>query len=390
MSILDYFRRAATPKGTVPAGAAAGADQAEGFQFSRIELPVVRESRQHEWVDFGEDNLYPQRLMELFDSSAIHAAICVGKAQMAGGAEMSLAVDPSELGPAEFAAWSRVGPMLEEARGPLAFDWTVFGAMALEVTWSRDFSHVARARHVPVMRVRAGRLEDGASEEYFYSRDWSRHRTDGYRPVEIAAFDRGDREHPTQLLYVRNARPDVDYYGVPDYQACLSWVQVDSQMALFHSSNIQNGFAPSFVAKFYNPPPSEEAKQFIVSQLRRQFAGAKNAGKAIVLFSDGKENAPDIEPMQVSNLDKQFLAIGEEVVQQIISGHRVTSPMLLGIALPGKLGYSGELEASYRIFEATVIRPARRRVERLLTQVASAAGVTAPVVLSEFNPTFTK
>ena len=40
--------------------------------FEAIEMPKFSESRSKDWVLFGKDNLYPQKLIELYQSSAIH------------------------------------------------------------------------------------------------------------------------------------------------------------------------------------------------------------------------------------------------------------------------------------------------------------------------------
>lgn len=375
-------------------------DSVAGFSFGRIELPEIREDRGREWVLYGRDNLYPVELMKLMDSSAIHAAIVQAKATMVAGAGLvlnKLEPDASKeyLDTMEANAAVKIRKLFENPNSnetlheivyKIALDWQIFGALSLEITWSRDFTEIARVKHIPAMRVRSGKLIDGEVCEYFYSRDWDKHRQKGYEPVRLPAFSRSNKDEAVQLLYVRNERPDLDYYGSPNYNAAIGWINVDSQMALFHSNNITNGFTPSFVAKFYNPPPTPEAQQFIVNNLKKQFAGAENAGKAIVLFSDGKENAPDIEPIAVTNLDKQFLALGEQVVQQIISGHRVTSPMLLGIALPGKLGYSTELESAYKIFQSTVISPDQVVIEKILTKLLRINGVMDSVSITKFSP----
>lgn len=375
-------------------------DSVGGFSFGRVELPEIREDRSKEYVLYGKDNLYPNELMKLLDSSAIHGAIVQAKAMMVAGAGLvlnKLDVEASKklLDEMEPNQAVRIRKLLENPNSTetlhelvykIALDWQIFGAISLEITWSRDFSEIARVKHIPVMRVRSGKMCEGDVEEYFYSRDWYKVRQRGFEPVKLPAFSRSNKEEAVQLLYVRNERPDLDYYGSPMYNAAIGWIKVDSQMALFHANNITNGFSPSFVAKFYNPPPTPEAQQFIVSNLKKQFAGAENAGKAIVLFSDGKENAPDIDPIAVANLDKQFLALGEQVVQQIISGHRVTSPMLLGIALPGKLGYNNELENSYKIFQSTVITPDQLVIEKVLNKILRINGVMDSISIAKFNP----
>jgi hypothetical protein len=123
----------------------------------------------------------------------------------------------------------------------------------------------------------------------------------------------------------------------------------------------------------------------ILNLQKQQFKGADKAGKVITTFSDGKELAPEITPIQVSDLDKQFILIGESCVQQIISAHRVTSPMILGIATSGKLGYSNELEVSFKIFDKAVIAPDRLMLEKDFNIIMAYNGFNERIDLTTFN-----
>jgi len=109
-------------------------------------------------------------------------------------------------------------------------------------------------------------------------------------------------------------------------------------------------------------------------RIRLQHGGAKNAGKAIILYSDGKELAPDIDTLDATNIDQRLLQVSEQIVQQIITAHRC-HPQLLGIQTPGKLGYSTELLQSWEIFDKMVIRPERKLILDAFKQILIYNGV---------------
>ena len=44
----------------------------KGGKFEALDLPRIEENRSKEWVSFGEKNLFPQQLIELYDNSAMH------------------------------------------------------------------------------------------------------------------------------------------------------------------------------------------------------------------------------------------------------------------------------------------------------------------------------
>jgi hypothetical protein len=114
--------------------------------------------------------------------------------------------------------------------------------------------------------------------------------------------------------------------------------------------------------------------------IERQLSGAGNAGKFIVTYSDDPERKPDFEPFQLSDAHNQYQFLSEEVTAKIMIGHRVTSPQMFGVAVPGKLGGGGELAESAELFERNVIRPARQVVEEAVKTLLNASGLQSTLV----------
>ena len=108
--------------------------------------------------------------------------------------------------------------------------------------------------------------------------------------------------------------------------------------------------------------------------IKAQNGGAKNAGKAIIFYSDGKELAPDVDTIDATNIDQRLLQVADQIVQQIVTAHRA-HPQLLGIQTPGKLGYSSELLQSWEIFDKMVIMPERKLILDAFKQVLIYNGI---------------
>jgi len=45
------------------------------IQLNACDIPDFKELKNSDWVQFGHDNMYPQRLIELYDRSATHNSI---------------------------------------------------------------------------------------------------------------------------------------------------------------------------------------------------------------------------------------------------------------------------------------------------------------------------
>jgi capsid portal protein len=350
------------------------------------DFPKIREIKNKEWVNFGDDNLYPDTLIDLYNSSSIHQSILTQKSKMIAG--NGYTYDDTTLTDIEKVELQKLLKYFDNDKSIDTFldlvsgDWELFGSMCVEIIWSRDFSKVVQFKRVKPSYIRSGKMKEGKVEEYYYSTDWSNIRS--VPPVRIAAFNINDKENYTQLLYIKKYNPNTEYYGVPTYTSALNWIAADSQIAVFHNNNIRNGFNPGQAYHFTKKPNSIEEREIIVNELKRQYSGARNSGKPLVFFSDGVDNKTIIETISPSDLDKQFTVIHEQIVTQICSSHRVTSTELFGIAVPGRLG-NADINTAYNIFENTVINPERRVIETLMNDLFFLNGLSVNFKLKPLN-----
>jgi hypothetical protein len=240
----------------------------------------------------------------------------------------------------------------------VARDQETFGYSAFEVIYSID-----RTRVVDINWLDASRLASGKKNEfdqidcYYYSENWTNTRQ--YPPRKIEVFD-PNGEGLRQIMFIKYQDNNMDYFALPNYYAALKWIKADALMAEYNLAAINNGFSPSIVFKFYKKPSPEE-RRYNSEAIKAQHGGAKNAGKAIILYADGKELAPDVDTLDATNIDARLLQVSDQIVQQIITAHRC-HPQLLGIQTPGKLGFSTELIQSWEIFDKMVIRPERKLI----------------------------
>lgn len=374
----------------------------DGFGITRPEIPVEVEKKNEDWVWLGDKNQYRTFLNEILNTSAIHNAIVKGKAEMMAGSGFLLngATDKAasqkiyDSLDAETKKWFDLffeNPNDKPLKEVFSFASKTYqknGDMAFEVIWSADFSRIATVKWVNTDNLCPGKMVNGKVMKYWYCRDWSKYKNAEFKPKEIPVFDpkepEKDNKVTNQIYFIKSGT--LEYYGEPSYKGGISWIKIDSQMGLFHLANIEHGFSPSLMMKFYKKPGSPEEKQIILENITRQWGGAKNAGKGLVFFSDGKDLSPDVEPVNVSGLDKQYLVLSDLSIQQILSAHGVTSPLLFGVSVPGKLGGSTELDVAYRIFDNSVIEPDRNKLEGFINEMLKVNKVNVTVEIAPFNP----
>jgi len=331
------------------------------IELSHYNIPHIVEKTNQDWVSFGENNLYPNYLLELFLGSAINGALVKSIGAMIYGE--GLAATNADESEATKESFLKLNTLLEDSPEDvlkdLAMDLNLFGGCYLNVIWSRDRTRISKIIHIGAQYIRSGKLIDGEIDTYYYSSDWSRYKKAEHKPRAYAAFNTKDRTQASQILMIRDKNPALFYGFAPDYVASTDYIQLDLEIAQFHLANISNGMFPSMAINFANGIPTDEERTTIERQINDKFSGSGNSGRILLSFNDGKETAPEIVPIQTNNASESYQFLSTEVVNKVLSGHRVTSPLLFGIrAEGGGLGSNAdELRDAYSLFNNTVIIP---------------------------------
>jgi hypothetical protein len=343
------------------------------------DLPIIYPDRKYEWINYGEYNLYPEFLKDLYNTSPTHNAIVKTKAEIVVGEGWEY--DKTMLSEDENIKILSILKQLERDKYELSLDYQIFGAMAIEVIWSLDFSRVVEVNRIDVSKLRSGTYEEGYITEWYYKRNWADNREEA---VCIYPLDPSDKQHHRQLLYIPGQKVSNDYYGEPSYIGAVDWITLESQVGLYYRSLIENGFNPSLLIKFYKRPVNQDDRDRTVGDLKRSFGGVKNSGKVMTIFSDGKELAPDITPVDVQNVDKQFTVISDQITQKILTGERATTPELFGLSIPGQLG-SGDFETKVKCFSKFVIRPDQLKFEEVINDILKLNGHDVNLKMKAFT-----
>tara|TARA_R110000744_G_scaffold106225_4_gene202466 strand:+ start:3248 stop:4999 length:1752 start_codon:yes stop_codon:yes gene_type:complete len=309
------------------------------------------------FVSFGKANNYPDFLINLYQKSAIHNALCNSIATWVYGEGIS-----SPQINAKPEAWAKFNSLFEKSIGKntiqkCILDLKVHGGYYLSISYSLDRTTISEINHMPFECMRVEPEIDGEESEYYlYSKNWEHYKTLGFKKVK--SFDPNmKKEYPNQIACFKMYSVGQYYYPKPDYQGGINYIELDKNVSEFHLANIKSGLAPSFMINFANGIPSDEKRQAVKNQIEQELAGASNAGKFIVSFSDDRNNAPEITVMPQSDADKQYEFLSKEITSKVMVSHRVVSPRLFGVnADGGGLGNNAdELRTASILFEDTVI-----------------------------------
>jgi hypothetical protein len=334
------------------------------------------ENRSGKYITYGFANEYPYYLLDNYRRSSKHNAIVNGKVNyiMGGGwqAGDNLTVEQQARFIKFFDGLSSTED-LNDITEKLVLDLEIFNGFAVAVTWSK-LGTIAKMEHVPFEKIRVDK-----EEKMFQVADWYNDDMMQLFPKvgdieKIPAFDPENRLGK-QLFYYRVYAAGVKHYPLPEYIGGNAWIEADVQVANFHNNNLRNNFWGGYLINFNNGIPTPEEQGDIERQIKRKFSGTDNAGRFVVTFNDEAANAPTLEPLTPSDMDKQFEVLNKSIQQEIFIAHRVTNPMLFGVKTEGQLGGRNELVEAYELFKATYVNDRVRKVERMINYLGSFNGV---------------
>jgi len=335
--------------------------------FSAAQVPQYQEVIKNKpYVFYGDDNLFPNHLLALYQYSSINRA-CLN-AIMYGVKGKNMIVRDGDSNRIAMANRSETVYQVFEK---CVMDRCIFGGFSLNVIKSND-GDIAEFYHMDFSKLRAGKEDEFTNVgSYFYSVDWrsSTFSQNKYKPIELEAFNMLPDSAPSQVMYFKTYTPGMSYYPAPDYLGGLTSIQLDIEVSNFHLNNMQNSMMPSVAVSFTNGVPSEEERDMIYRQLDAKYSSTNNAGKWFLFFSENPETAPVITPINNNASDGWYASMQPQIEQKIMTAHRIVNPMILGVKTAGTLGGRNEILESYDLFGEIVLKPIQEEVLKAFEKV---------------------
>lgn len=350
----------------------------EGMDLSQ---PFVDDyfNRGFSWVFFGENNLYPQILNQLYISAPMHQACCNFKkySVIGEGYEWS---GYDDLDVAKKIALKQFETMsnFKSAVNSGVLNWIKHGRLIVLLHYNKETKRYTHFRNVDPQDFRNNHvgLFQNTPTAYFYSRDWT-------RSTSMAKFSpySPSNQDEWQVLEVRNDVGGFDAYGMPDWVSSANWANVGADTSLLHKSAIENGIQPSVIYKYpYIMSPDERITW--EDGMRRNAKGAKNYGRAMKVESQSKDLSPDIEVVKTTDNHKLFEQTSKEYKEEVAISHNI-DPVLMGVRVAGSLGATEEIKFSAKQFEKIWLNQNRQIIEDFYRKIADICQLDAKFIINK-------
>jgi hypothetical protein len=361
-----------------------GPEVVEGYQsFStpfgkvggaNLSLPYVNGRYQVAgYIPFGQDNMFPELLNQLYYTSPLHGAIVDFKTNSVVGGGYTLKnegmTNEDKLKLYTFEKKIKLGKVDRAISQQLIVHHRVY----FKLCYNKK-RELYKIYNVSPEKVRVARDK----QTYFLCDDWSA-RID---VTQIKKYHPSNTE--SEQLYVYEVMTlGQEYYSLPQYTSALNFAFLSGELSYFAKSNIQNSVFPSFAMMFPKRPQSEEEKSMIKATIDR-LKGAANAGKAVAFFANSADQLPKIESLPTNGNDKLFHEASALNTEQICFAHTI-DPILMGVRTTGSLGGGADIKQAYVIFEKNVVMPLRAQVEEIVNELLEIAKIPGEYTINNFQ-----
>jgi DNA-binding MarR family transcriptional regulator len=340
--------------------------------FAEAKQPEYKEKKGEGYMQYGQNNDYPQYLLDLFNKSAKHNAIIRGK--------VNYIVGNGWVGEEAIVKNVNREETLNDLTKKVALDLELFGGAYIQVIWSVMGAQIAELWHCDYTKIRTNK----DNTQFWYKEDWKA--TRNQEKAEIYNAFNPNNPQGVQILYVKEYRPGMNVYSLPGYFGALNYIESDVEVSKHVLGNAQTGFSASKLITLPNGEPSPDEKRAVSRQFDNMYTGA-DGKKYLLAFVNDATRKPIVDDLGASDLTKEDFGRVDELIQtNIFSGHQITSPDLFGIAVPGQLGNRQQMRDSYEIFNNTYVRYKQMQIEGVFNMLGQYAGVTVELKLQPVDP----
>lgn len=315
-----------------------------------ISIPVLEEgeARGKNYITYGKDNNYPEYLWRLFLDVSTLKTIIMGTADYAAGDDVISNIPELSI------EVNSKGDTLRELVNLCARDYLIYGGYAIQVVRNKA-GKIGELYYIDFRYLRSNKKND----VFWYSEEYDKKYARNSKNIVYPKFIASAISVPTSILYVKNTKSQT--YPIPRYSGALKACEIERHIDEFHLSSLENGFSGSYIINFLNGIPDDETKAEIERNMTEKFAGASNAGRMLLNFANGKENAATVEKLEVADFGDKYKAASERSREQIYCAFQAI-PQLFGLTSAATGFSEQEFSEAFDLYNKTVVRSIQRTI----------------------------
>ena len=342
--------------------------------------PEVIELKSKDWIQYGVDNDYFNYIIQVNNNSTTCRSICTGTSNMIYG--KGLAAHDGDRRPEQYAQMMSLFKKQDLRR--FISDYKILGMAAFQLVYKNG--KVKEVHHFPMETLRAEKCNDeGEIEGWYYSSHWEDLKPNE-KPERIPAFGFG-KANGVEMYVLKPYEAGKYYYSSPDWSSAMPYAVLEDEIGDYLINDCINGFSGTKVVNFNNGVPDPDKMQSIKSDVLNKLTGSRGE-KVIVAFNNNAESKTTIDDIPLNDAPAHYSYLADECFKKLIVGHRVTSPMLLGIreGNDGLGNNAEEIKNATQLFDNIVIQCFQDQVIECLDAILSVNDIALDLYFKTLKP----
>ena len=314
---------------------------------------------------WGKDNKYPNFLFESYKDCPTLQTIINGYTDYVVGDGVS----------SSYMAKPNPSQDWDEFITSVGADYILFGIAYIQVI-RNNAGKVAELHWLDSRYVR----QDTNGEIFYYNEDFGKKYTKTHKTLIYPKYIKDAFDIPASVIAIKTPF-SRSVYGTPIWESAVKAVLTEIAIDDFHLSELDNNFTASAIINFNNGLPTDEQKDELEKLITKKFTGTENAGRFLLSFNNGKDNATTIERLSADDFDKRYDSLAKKTQKQIFTAFGV-SPVVFGVERENT-GFSDEdFMQAFKLFNRTKVQPVQKRIIDYIDKIL---GVKGSVVIKPFS-----
>jgi hypothetical protein len=353
------------------------------FNLSAYEMPRAIESKQKDWVAYGEDNNFFSFLIQQYLQSATNNAAIKSISDLIYG--KGICIEDLDKDSDEVKALRSL--INHRDLKKIILERKMLGMAAMQVMYNKagNDRKVVGIKHFPIHTLRPEKMNsEGVIENYYYHPDWV-NKSPNDTLKKIPTF--GNSKEQIELYLLKPYVSGYSYFSPVCYSGALPYCELENEIADYLLNEAKNSFSGTKVINFNNGVPSTDERDAITRDVKNKLTGSKGQ-KVIVAFNESSENKATVEDISLNDAPSHYEYLANEAMHKILVGHRITSPMLLGIKDVGN-GFSSnadEIKNASQLFNSTVISNFQNEILEAIEEVLEVNGSVPQLMFITSQP----
>lgn len=349
-------------------------------ELGKFTTPEIKEVRNQEWIEYGDKNDFFQYLIDRYTGSTTNNAIINGISRMIYGRGVS-ATDARRK-PDQYAQMLTIFRKMDLRR--FILDRKMLGMSSWQINYKDK--KVKSAIHFPMHTLRAEKMnKDGEIEAWYFHPDWANIKP-SEEPLRIPSFGFGNGTE-NEIFVLAPYVAGYWYYSPVDYVGALPYAFLEEEIGDYLINDTINGFSGTKVINFNNGIPDEEKQQEVKRTVVNKLTGATGE-RVVVAFNNNQESATTVENLPLDDAPNHYQYLSDECRNKLIVGHRVTSPMLIGVRESGGgLGNNAdEIKTANLLFDNVTIKSFQDEITDAMDEILAVNDISLNLFFKTLEP----